>query len=374
MSDRQRSVLVVEELAHWTNGHFPVRCAQVATGFADLGYHVELLTSEGWSRDDEHPQRPFVVSRYRAATRWVRRVVALGDRKARHQLLTLVLVVEARAAARRLRPAPDAIIVLGWYTDPTVVALVAGRRRWLVNQFREPDDVSTRRLELGRSVEARRRARGGRVRVAVALEGRRADWNERVPYLDPVVVPVAGTRDVEPVPDARQRLGLPPGRLALLFGAPAFKRLDVVLDAFATLDDWTLVVGGPVADFVETSTRVLTFPGILSDAERDLLFSAVDVVVLAFTADYQNNSGTLMDAISVGTPVVCPYDAAGAAIITTYRLGRTFRNDDPDDLARAVAEVRVEIAPADLATARRDLSNRSVARQELVAVGVQPPT
>ena len=248
MSDRPRSVLVVEELAHWTNGHFPVRCAQIATGFADLGYHVELLTSEGWSRDGEHPQRPFVVSRYRAATRWVRRVLALGDRKARHQLLTLVLVVEARAAARRLRPAPDAIIVLGWYTDPTVVALVAGRRRWLVNQFREPDDVSTRRLELGRSVEARRRARGGRVRVAVAHEGRRADWNERVPYLDPVVVPVAGTRDVERVPDARQRLGLPPGRLALLFGAPAFKRLDVVLDAFATLDDWTLVVGGPVAD------------------------------------------------------------------------------------------------------------------------------
>jgi hypothetical protein len=49
-----RSILIVEELAHWDNGHFPVRCAQMAEAHVELGYRVELLTSEGWSGDAEH--------------------------------------------------------------------------------------------------------------------------------------------------------------------------------------------------------------------------------------------------------------------------------------------------------------------------------
>src|SRR3954469_18319035 len=102
MANGARSVLVVEELAHWSNGHFPVRCAQLAAGLADLGYRVELLTSEGWARDDQHPQPPFTIRRFRSGARWLRRRFAAGDTKLRHQLLTLVLMIETRAAARRM--------------------------------------------------------------------------------------------------------------------------------------------------------------------------------------------------------------------------------------------------------------------------------
>jgi glycosyltransferase involved in cell wall biosynthesis len=373
MAVRTRSILIVEELAHWDNGHFPVRCAQLAEAYAELGYRVELLTSEGWSRDAEHPQPPFAVRRYRRVTRWVRRWLARGDRRARHQLLTLALVLEARAAARQMVPTPDAIVVLGWYTDPAVLALTGGRVRWLVNQFRTPRDFSTVRTPAGRWLERRRRVRGGCVRVAVAHEQRRTEWNERVPYLDPVVVPIAGTRRVEREPDARKRLGLPAGRLALLFGEPALKQRDLVFDALAPIDDWTLVVGGPIADGIEDATRLLTFPGVLPDETRDLLFSAVDLVVLAFRTDYRNNSGTLMDAISIGVPVVCSDDAAVAQIVTRYRLGTTFHNGDPADLARAVHTAPRCVARDDLEVARRELLNSAVARRQLVVLGIVPP-
>ena len=113
---------MVEELADWSNGHFPVRCAQLAAGFADLGYRVELLTSEGWSRDDQHPQPPFTIRRFRRVTRWFRQWFARGDSKLRHQLLTLALMIETRAAARRMVPAPDAIVVLGWPKGSQIAA------------------------------------------------------------------------------------------------------------------------------------------------------------------------------------------------------------------------------------------------------------
>jgi hypothetical protein len=107
-----RSILLVEELAHWTHGHFPVRCAQLATAYVDLGYRVELLTSEGWARDFDHPQPPFAIRRYRLLPRWFRRLVARSSRPGRNQLLTLALVAEARAAARQMVPEPAAVIVL----------------------------------------------------------------------------------------------------------------------------------------------------------------------------------------------------------------------------------------------------------------------
>ncbi len=151
-------------------------------------------------------------------------------------------------------------------------------------------------------------------------------------------------------------------------------RSSLVTQAFAGLADWTLVVGGLIAGEVDPSTRVLTFPGVCSDHTRDLLFAAVDVVVLAFTPDYRNNSGTLMDAISIGVPVVCPDDATVAETVVKFRLGGTFHNGDPLDLARAVGEQPRAIAPEDLGAARRELSNTAVARRQLVVLGLLAPS
>jgi glycosyltransferase involved in cell wall biosynthesis len=367
-----RSILVVEELAHWTHGHFPVRCAQLAAAYVELGYRVELLTSEGWARDAEHPQPPFAVRRYRLLPRWLRRLVARGDRPGRNQLLTLILVAEARAAARQMVPDPDAVIVLGWNTDPSIVALTVGRRRWLVNLFRDRASVPTLRLPaavLGRAARGR-----GNARVAVDNEDRRAGWAAVVPSLEPAVAPVAGARRVDSAANARERLGLPSdGKVALLFGEASEKRREVVLDAFDSLPDWTLAVGGRVADGVGESQHRVAFPGVVTDETRDRLFDAADLVILSFPPDHRNGSGTLLDSISFGVPVVASADATvSRTIVREYRLGTTFAGDDPASLVDAVNSAH-RIDADDLARARAELSNERVALGQLALLGLTPP-
>jgi hypothetical protein len=190
-----------------------------------------------------------------------------------------------------------------------------------------------------------------------------------VPYLDPVVAPIAGVRDVAPLADARRRLGLPADRrLALLFGEPALKERELVLDAFEQLPEWTLVIGGPVADGVDHGP--IGFPGVVDDGTRDLLFSAVDLVVLAFAPRYGNDSGTLMDTISLGVPVVCPDDAAATTIVMRYQLGTRFENGDVGSLVEAVRHAPAALDRRQLDAARVALSNRSIARRQLLVVGI----
>jgi hypothetical protein len=74
-----------------------------------------------------------------------------------------------------------------------------------------------------------------------------------------------------------------------------------VIDAFAQLPDWTLIAGGPVADGVDD--RAIRVPGVVDDATRDLLLSAVDLVVLAFAPRFGNDSGSCSrSASSPGSP------------------------------------------------------------------------
>ena len=69
-----RSVLIVEEHAHWLEGHFPVRFAQLADAYADLGFEVDVLTTWGWSRQHEAPEARFRVHRFEGLARQLRRV------------------------------------------------------------------------------------------------------------------------------------------------------------------------------------------------------------------------------------------------------------------------------------------------------------
>ena len=365
-----RSVLIVEPRAHYPNGHFPTRCAQLATTYAALGFRVELLTSLGWARDAEYATPPFTVRRWRRGARWLRR------RYHDPWLFTLLQAIEIRACARRMVPQPDLVVVLAWDEMPNLLAALAPlRARWLVNHFRGPSSLPQSRAvdAVARRREQRRRSNGGAVRIVVAHDRLQDTWMDAAPFLDPVVAPVVGVREVTPMPDARERLGLPStGKLALLFGEPTLKRRDVVLEAFASLDEWTLVVGGPVADGLEPGPGLLTFPGVVDDASRDRLFAAADVVVLSFTPDYRNESGTLMDAISVGVPVVCCDDAAVVDIVTRFRLGTSFAANDPHSLAAAVRNAPDAIDASDLEAARRAHSNRSVARRQLLAMGILP--
>jgi glycosyltransferase involved in cell wall biosynthesis len=142
------------------------------------------------------------------------------------------------------------------------------------------------------------------------------------------------------------------------------------LAAFCRLPEWTLVIAGPVAQDLRSSTNVVAIPGAVSDEIRDRLFAAADLVILSFTPGYHSNSGTLMDAISFGVPVVCTADAAAASIVEHYRLGECFAGGRVGSLVDAVQRAPAAIAPADLDCARQALSNRAVARCQLAALGI----
>jgi glycosyltransferase involved in cell wall biosynthesis len=383
---RNGSILIVEEQAHWPNGHFSVRFAQLAEAYVDLGYDVDVLTSIGWHRSGEH-QVPFSVHRFGPLATFLRRCVwrlhSTGGFRddARQVALGLITAAAIRAHVRRMALTPDAIVMLGWQADPAVVAAAAGDGRWLLNHFQGPhgpDDWPSRQLArvidtIVRRREARRRARGGCFRIAVAHEQRRNAWAKEVPHLDPVVLPIAGARDVTPEPDARAQLGLAATtRIALLFGDRHAKDRDTVLAAFTRLPEWTLVIAGRVGEGLESSANTVIMPDAVSDETRDRLFAAADLVVLSFTPGYRSNSGTLMDAISFGVPMVCTADAAAAAVVQQYRLGVPFDGGDVTSLIDAVQRAPDAIAAPDLAAARRELSNRAVARRQLLVVGILP--
>ena len=147
--------------------------------------------------------------------------------------------------------------------DPALVAAMAGSGRWLVNQFPQsgflaavpPDDRAGGVHAVGRRGEARRRAHGGCVRVAVGAPTRDAyglATRGAVPRLDGGAHRRHASSRAGP-PDARRQLGLPSeAKVALLFGDGNNKQREVVLDAFASLDGWTLVME---ARWPMTSTR-----------------------------------------------------------------------------------------------------------------------
>ena len=119
------------------------------------------------------------------------------------------------------------------------------------------------------------------------------------------------------IPDARERLGLPPHMpVALLFGAAHDRKdYEVVWRAFRELPDWCLIVAGPgssdnyrawAKQHGVIEHQPILFDGFVDEETRDLLHAAADLVVLSFT---ENNvaadSGTLVDSIAWGLPMVC---------------------------------------------------------------------
>jgi glycosyltransferase involved in cell wall biosynthesis len=387
--------LIVEENAHRIEGHFPVRFAQLGEGYTELGYRVEVLTTWGWSRADE-TRNSFTVHRLGPVARQFRRVAgrlrAQGDATATRRfvnsvgdaLATATVIAATRSRARRTKPSPDVVLIMGFDTEPRLLAALAGDGRWLVNQFKDPDLVFGWRsrwaeqlvTRAARRAERRRAARGGRLRIAAANASWRDRWAEDAPFLDPVVIPIAGARPFEPVPNARERLGIPRDRrVALLFGAPDSKRVDTVLEAFAALDDWTLVVGGLVADVAQlTATpheRLQLHPGIADNATRDLFLSAADLMVLSFDAGYERNSGTLMDAVSARLPIVCSRDSYAGAVVEEFGLGPLFEPGNVASLAEAVCQAPGALDREVARRAEEELSNRAVARQQLKVLGIR---
>jgi glycosyltransferase involved in cell wall biosynthesis len=377
-----RRVLVVEDRAHLPTGHFPTRFAELAAGFAENGCAVEVLTSQGWLHDGERPV-PFVVNRYgwfngllyRAGDAFGR---TRGLRRTANAARVFGMVHAVKFRTRRAgEPIPDVIVVSNGI-DPIVTSAFAGRGRWLVYEFFGPSNVSRRLSGRAERAQRGRRAGGGGVRVATPNDEYLEQWREVAPYLDPVTLPIAGSRAREPIPDARSRLGLAAGdRVALVFGSNHDdKDVDLVARVFAELGDWQLLLAGRVGDGYRQRTGArdaIVIGGYVDDEMRAVVFSAADLVVLSFRPTFQRDSGVLMDALSWGVPVVCSDGSPAAGVVREYRLGVVFEPGNPDSLERAIEIAPARIDRADLERARAELSNRAVAARFLRALQYTPP-
>ena len=355
---RGAGVLVVEDQAHLTFGHYPGRFADLAEGFAALGHPVDVLTARGWSQS-----RPaeFTVHRYGPITRW------LAERGPRARVAAMILA--ARRLRRTVGGAP-AVVVVSDGVDPVLADAIAGRGTWLFYEFAPPPDAPPGVWDraIRRFGRIRRRARGA---IGVPTASWVDRWRARAPHLDVHVLPIAGTRRHASIPDARSRLGITGDeRVALVFGSQHDgKDTDVIWRAATDLPGWQLVVGGPVADWVPEALAALRFDGSVDVATRDLLFAAADVVVLSFGSNYVRDSGTLMDALSFGVPVVCSTRSTAGDLVQNYRLGTVFEPGDADSLRAALRDVPDALDPRDVERARLELSNTVVALRFLDAIG-----
>jgi glycosyltransferase involved in cell wall biosynthesis len=265
-------------------------------------------------------------------------------------------------------------VVVSTRIDPVSAVAHAGEGRWLFHSV-SPPRGSPRQLRRAQRAEARRRDAGGRARVASPDDETREAWEQTAPFVDPVRLPIAGVRAVQPVPNARPRLGLSADdNVALLFGTVhGDKDVDLVSRVFDDLTDWQLVVVGRVGDDFRqrragAGPDAFVLGGFVDNAMRDVVFSAADVVVLSFRRNFRRDSGVLMDAVSFGVPVVCSGDSGPADLVREYRLGAVFEPGDFDSLERAIATAPSRIDPVDLARAQSELSNRAVARRILDAL------
>ncbi len=393
----ERRVLVVENRAHESFGHFPVRCVELAEAFAAIGRRVDVLTSRGWAREGAAYSGPLAIHCYGpvarrldhlAETLTTRKGERLGfyARRLGYALRVVAMIGAAKAWCRRADGSPPLIVVMSDATNPALAAAIAGTGSWLLYQFWPPEAeqssvvraVESVLVGTARRAERRRRGRGGAMRLALPGEAWAEAWAMRVPFLQPAVIPLAGCRRREPIPDARARLGLKSDeRLALVFGTlHGEKDYDVVWRAFADLHGWRLLIVGEVADAYRQSQRQrcdghepILLGGYVDATTRDLVFCAADVVILSFQPNHWRDSGVLMDAIAWGVPVVCSGHSTAADIVRTFRLGVVFEPGNADSLAQAVRSAPTRITPHDLERARSARSDHAVVLRCLEALG-----
>ena len=391
-----RHVVVVEDRAHIRAGHFPNACADLARALSALGCSVELLTTFGWAGDGNPESPPFLVSRTPKpvariflASEWLghRTENMRGSARAAVWYASGVVRAAANALAvrhvvRRIGSGTD-VISFSYLVNPVIAAAIDGPGRIVHHTvvsppFNGPPQTTFGRIldRLARRAEVRRRARGGGFRLAVGNEQALEEWRTRTPYLNPVLLRHAVSREEPRSENPRGAFGIPgDARVALVFGSThESKDLDTIWRAFSALPEWTLLVVGKVADPYETwfadhgGPPAISRRGFVDAATRADAYSAADVVVLSFVPGHLRDSAVLQDAITFGVPVLCSDDCSVASEVLAHRLGETFSVGDADALAAAVGHDPPTIARADLEAARAASSAIASAQAHLDAL------
>lgn len=376
---------MVESQAHVAGGHFPILFAEMARELEQEGRSVEVLTARGWSLAEEPDSDPRIhrLNRVALALYLGVRIVDFIPPRRRSWFSIAVRDTIMALSTRRIakQAGADEVIMTSMATDPWIWTTFIGPSRALLYQFDPPSTQPWGVVKrFAERVEQRRRSKGeGGVRIAVNSRPSLASWEQVAPGLDPVQLAFTGSRTVPAEPDVRERLGLEPtARIALMFGSPhRHKDTATVWEAFEQLPDWTLVVagGGAADDYRNWSERhpdssldPVLFEGYASETTRQRLHAAADLVVLSFTAANSQDSGTLNDAISSGTPVVVSSPGFASEAVEALGLGALFEAGDPDGLVDAVRRAPTALPRDVIASARERTSARHVARAHLAAL------
>ena len=354
---------------------------ELAEGFAFTGYQVETLTSRGWYHGSTGRQPSVPVRRY---GRVARLLVSFTDRLETNYdtartviglLRTALLFQQIRRAKRRMGTSPTDVIVVGPAAPAANLPLFVRSGTWIIHVFAAEPSHGPRisAAHRRRAVKAAQAQRQGAVTIAVPT----AEWTDayRRTGAEVVCIPLAGIRSTTPITDAAVRLGVPSGRrIALLFGsAHTEKDVEVVAESFRTLVGWQLLIvgrGASRSEFASTGWLVppVVIVGFVDSETRTLAFEAADVVVLSFVAGYRRNSGTFMDAMAHGVPVIVSDDSVAADLTERYGVGVTFTAGDADSLQHALERAPESIEPAALLAIRSEMSNDAVARAHLAVL------
>lgn len=147
------------------------------------------------------------------------------------------------------------------------------------------------------------------------------------------------------------------------------KRLDVLVDAFAGLEEQLVVVGtGPLMGSLrERATSNVHFAGFVGDEELRDLYRTSRALVCPSVEDF----GIVMaEALSAGTPVIAPRAGGAREIVVDGETGVLLPEMSPRAVAEAVRALRTRrFAPAACrAAAERFSEERFVSRlREVVA-------
>jgi glycosyltransferase involved in cell wall biosynthesis len=187
--------------------------------------------------------------------------------------------------------------------------------------------------------------------------------------------------------EAKQRLGIPPGKKTILFfGRIArYKGLEYLITAFQQLvarcDHYQLIVAGrpendcqgywnAIEERIQEDVRrgrVLLRADHIPDDETELYFKAADVLVLPYTHIYQ--SGVLYLGYSFGLPILAADVGSLKEEIIEGETGLVFKPQDPSDLARTIEQYFSSDLFSDLDNRRQQIQNFATQRHSWNEVG-----
>lgn len=135
-----------------------------------------------------------------------------------------------------------------------------------------------------------------------------------------------------------------------MYGGTRYEKgLDLLLEALKRINSpFHLFIAGAETDFgkeaiekmcVSYKERVSIDIRFLSEEELDDYWSRTDLVVLPYRRNFNGASGQLTEGVNRGLPIIGPNHGSLGDIIQKNHLGRVYKTEDVEDLAKAIEDI-----------------------------------